>query len=66
MSCKYDVANGEHLEQSGGVGNIVPHFSLSSNAYFIFIDRGLRPRLFHALVTVHICNDELFKYDPNR
>lgn len=41
------------LEQSGGIGNVVPHPPLSGNANLIFVNRRLRPWLLHPLIPIH-------------
>jgi hypothetical protein len=41
------------LEQSGGIGNVVPHPPLRGNANLIFVNLRLRPWLLHPLIPIH-------------
>ena len=43
-----------NLEESGGIGDIIPHPSLSSNAYLVLVYRTLCLRLLHPLIPIHL------------
>lgn len=42
------------LEQSGGIGNVVPHPALSGDANLVLVYRRLRSRLLHPLIPIHL------------
>ena len=48
-----EIKGAKHLEESGGIGNVVSESSLSSNANLILIDLCLLSRLFHSLISIH-------------
>lgn len=51
--------NDSNLNKSGGIGNVIPHPSLSSNAYLVLIYRTLCLGLLHPLIPIHLNNTKL-------
>lgn len=44
----------ENLDESGGIGNVIPHAALSSDSNLVLVYRRLRLRLLHPLVPIHL------------
>lgn len=42
------------LEESGGVGNVVPDSALSGNANLILVNGRFLPRLLYPLIPIHV------------
>lgn len=43
-----------NLKESGGVGDVIPHPSLSSDAYLILVYRSLCLGLLYPLIPIHL------------
>lgn len=44
----------KNLKESGGIGNIISHSSLSGNANLILVNGSLRLGLLHPLISIHL------------